>query len=170
MIKFRELNFEDEYMLNNYKQTFLKLNEDIHGASGLSLTDTRVWIENLEKFKSKSTTPKNFVPAHTFILTDEENILGIINLRHELNDYLYNYGGHIGYSVHPDFRKLGYAKKMLNLCINFAFNELNLNSLLLTCDTENIASKKTIISCGGILENIIEEKDRFTARFYIHKK
>ena len=96
-------------------------------------------------------------------------IVGIINARHELNDYLLNFGGHIGYSVRKSERRKGYAKAMLSYTVDFLFS-LGLNKVLITCDKNNIPSKRTIESCGGILENEIIHQNRTTLRYWIYKK
>ncbi|MBF0713565.1 GNAT family N-acetyltransferase [Gemella sp. GH3] len=170
---FRELNINDLKMVEDYKNSFLKDEESIHGASGLEKTDSLVWLKNQPLFKSYKTIPnKNFVTAHTFVLTNNTEIIGIINLRHELNDYLFNFGGHIGYSINKKFRNQGYGKLLLKNCLDYAFNELGLNKVLITCNENNIASKKLIISCGGILENIITDptdNNIMTERYWIKK-
>ena len=104
-----------------------------------------------------------------FFAVDNNKIVGIINARHELNDYLLNFGGHIGYSVRKSERRKGYAKKMLNYASEFLFS-LGLEKILITCDKNNIASKRTIESCGGILENEVIEESRTTLRYWIYKK
>ena len=54
------------------------------------------------------------VPATVFFLQDETGrILGAIDIRHQLNDYLLSYGGHIGYGIRPSFRGRGLAAQML---------------------------------------------------------
>lgn len=64
------------------------------------------------------------VTANVFLaITLEDNrLIGIINIRHTLNDYLYNYGGHIGYSVKRDERKKGYATQMLKNALDICKN------------------------------------------------
>ena len=84
-------------------------------------------------------------------------------------DYLLNYGGHIGYSVRKSERNKGYAKSMLKYACSFLFS-LALDKVLVTCDHENIASKKSIESCGGVLENIVKEDNSYTLRYWIYKK
>lgn len=168
MLEIREIKISDIEKLNLYKEKFLRTASYIDGASGLSNSDTKDWVENLELYKSKDTVPNNFVPAHTFIAIKDNKIVGIINARHELNEYLANFGGHIGYSVSPSERKKGYAKQMVLFALDFYKNELNKDKVLLTCDKENIASKKTIIACGGILENCVKEDDSFTERYWIN--
>ena len=84
-------------------------------------------------------------------------------------DYLLNYGGHIGYSVRKSERNKGYANSMLKYACSFLFS-LALDKVLVTCDHENIASKKSIESCGGVLENIVKEDNSYTLRYWIYKK
>ena len=62
----------------------------------------------------------------------------------------------------------GYAKRMLNYTSEFLFS-LGLQKILITCDKNNIASKRTIESCGGILENEVVEESRTTLRYWIYK-
>ena len=66
--------------------------------------------------------------------------------------------GHIGYSIHPDERRKGYATEQLRLSLLEA-RKLGLNKVLVTCDKENIASAKTIQKVGGVLENEVISAD-----------
>ncbi|WP_338032606.1 GNAT family N-acetyltransferase [Clostridium manihotivorum] len=90
----------------------------------------------------------------------------MINIRHALNEYLFNYGGHIGYSVKKEERRKGYAKEMLKLALEKC-SDLGLKKVLLICDADNIASSKTIKACGGILENEVLEEDTLIQRYWI---
>jgi len=86
------------------------------------------------------------------IREEDKKLVGVINIRHTLNEYLYNYGGHIGYSVRKIERRKGYAKEMLKIALEEC-TKLEIEKVLITCDADNIASAKTIKSSGGILEN-----------------
>ncbi|MDP2425640.1 MAG: GNAT family N-acetyltransferase [bacterium] len=97
--------------------------------------------------------PKEFVPSSFYLFVDEvETILGAVSIRHFLNDHLLSTGGHIGYGIRPSMRGKHLAKKMLSLALKEAYI-LGITKALVTCDTHNIPSRKTIESCGGVLEN-----------------
>ncbi|WP_372655672.1 GNAT family N-acetyltransferase [Halobacteriovorax sp.] len=96
------------------------------------------------------------VPCTNFWIIVDEEYCGRMSIRHELNDWLRNYGGHIGYEVKTSMRRKGIASKALEQAINYCRNELNLNEVLLTCADDNLGSIKTIHKNGGIL---IEKKD-----------
>ncbi len=109
------------------------------------------------------------VRADTFFLLEEERpgrILGAINLRYELNEYLYQFGGHIGYGVRPSERGKGYATAMLGLALEKC-KEAGLKRVLLTCDTWNTASARVMEHNGGVLENVVSRGDGHIARYWI---
>ena len=169
MIIFKEPKDVTFEQILNYKEEFLLNNEIIHGAANMTSLSIPEWVQFTENTKNKESVTPGFVTAHTFFALDNNKIVGIINARHELNDYLLNFGGHIGYSVRKSERRKGYAKAMLSYTVDFLFS-LGLEKILITCDKENIASKRTIESCDGILENEVIEESRITLRYWIYKK
>ena len=152
MIIFKEPIDVSFQQIEDYKNEFTSNNETIHGAANMTNLSIKEWVQFAEDTKYKESVTPGFVTAHTFFALDNDKIVGIINARHELNDYLLNFGGHIGYSVRKSERRKGYGKKMLAYTSEFLFS-LGLEKILITCDKNNIASKRTIESCGGILEN-----------------
>ena len=169
MIIFKEPKDVTFEQILDYKEEFLLNNEIIHGAANMTSLSIPEWVQFTENTKKKESVTPGFVTAHTFFALDNEKIVGIINARHELNDYLLNFGGHIGYSVRKSERRKGYAKAMLSYTVDFLLS-LGLEKILITCDKNNIASKRTIESCGGILENEVATEDRITLRYWIYKK
>lgn len=109
---------------------------------------------------------KGLVKATIFFLVDDERILGAIHLRHELNDFLLNTGGHIGYGVRKSERHKGYGHKMLSLLLT-KLKALDYTKVLLTCDDDNLSSSKTIEKNGGILENKIMYEGKLNRRYWI---
>ena len=169
MIIFKEPKDVTFEQILDYKEEFVLNNEIIHGAANMTDLSIPEWVEFTENTKKKESLTPGFVTAHTFFALDNNKIVGIINTRHELNDYLLNFGGYIGYSVRKSERRKGYAKAMLSYTVDFLFS-LGLEKILITCDKNNIASKRTIESCGGILENEVATEDRTTLRYWIYKK
>lgn len=123
------------------------------------------WLADALRMETQA--PAGFVTAHCFCLTDETGrMLGAIQIRHRLNDALLRTGGHIGYGVRPSERRKGYAEAMLALALPCA-KRLGLGRVLVTCAKSNPASARTILHCGGLLENEISEADRVTQRYWI---
>lgn len=113
------------------------------------------YLELLSKWEKGQDLPQGYVPA-TFLggfVGDE--MVGRISLRHELNEFLFRVGGHVGYGVLPAFRRRGYATAMLAQSLPVAAG-LGISKVLVTCDDDNFGSIKTIENCGGILENKVE--------------
>lgn len=81
-------------------------------------------------------------------------------------DMLQQYGGHIGYSIHPNERGKGYGKKILKLTLKEA-KENHLNRVLVNCDVSNLASARVIEANNGKLENkIVDNSDGTLVRRY----
>jgi predicted acetyltransferase len=141
----------------------------IPGAGGVEHAGSyNEWIDTRKELEHGKNMPTGIVPATQYVaLDDNDEVVGFIQLRHTLNDYLMQYGGHIGYSIRPTQRRKGYASRMLSLCLDEA-RKLNINKILITCDDDNIASEKVIVANGGIFENIVKEKgQKPTKRFWI---
>ena len=76
----------------------------------------------------------------------------MINIRHHLSPKMLVHGGHIGYGIRPTERRKGYNKINLYLGLIKAFEEFNLDKVMLDCDVKNLGSDKTIQALGGVLE------------------
>jgi predicted acetyltransferase len=82
----------------------------------------------------------------------EGAVVGRLMLRHTLNDVLRTVAGNVGYVVVPGYRKRGYATEMLGQGLQIA-RSMGLLRFLVTCDEDNLASRRTIEKCGGIYED-----------------
>jgi predicted acetyltransferase len=90
----------------------------------------------------------------------EDPVVGRISLRHELTPWLYEVGGHIGYAVRPSARRRGYATRALALMLPIS-NARGIDPVLVTCDDDNVPSRKVIEANGGVLEDVRNGKLRF---------
>lgn len=106
--------------------------------------------------------PDDKVHSDYFWITDgePEQVVGFLAVRHELNAFLLEEGGHIGYSVCPTHRRQGHATRALGLGVRRAA-ELGLEQVLVTCDEDNLASAATIVANGGVLEDVRNGKQRY---------
>jgi len=112
--------------------------------------------------------PDNWVPDSTFWLVSEQNkVIGAVNIRHELNERLFQSGGHIGYGIRPSERQKGYATKLLALALHKT-KDLGISKALVVCDATNIGSERTIRNSGGVEDtNFVEEDGNVLKRFWI---
>jgi len=99
--------------------------------------------------------PEGFVPNSFLVGVVGERIVGRLSLRHELNEDLKAYNGHIGYAVIHSERRKGYATDMLKQSLVLC-RELGIHRVLISCDTDNLASRRVIEKQGGVLERITE--------------
>ena len=149
-----------------YLQEHVDIGSNLNGTGGLSNCLKGVsyedWLDDVIKCQEKEyAESKNLVPATTFftIRENDNKIVGMVNLRHYLNDYLKNFGGHIGYGIRPSERKKGYAKIQLYLALLEA-QKLGLDKVMVDCVNTNIGSERTILAIGGEFEKEIYEEDR----------
>jgi len=109
------------------------------------------------------------VPATTFwAIDDGGEVVGMLRLRHHLNDSLLRSGGHIGYYVRPAARGNGFATEMLQLALDEA-RATGIERVLLTAYTSNDASVRVIVKNGGVLEDVVlhPETGEPHARYWI---
>ncbi|OTN77420.1 hypothetical protein A5886_002520 [Enterococcus sp. 8G7_MSG3316] len=166
-MEFREVSLQDQAQVQVYRDAFIACNEVIHGGAGLAqAASVAQWLNDLTLFASETTVPAGYVQAKTYVAIEDGLIVGLLNLRLSLNDFLRHYGGHIGYSVKPDHRQKGIGAAMLKAGLQQAKAE-GLTNVLLMCNQENSASAKVIEANGGqFADQIIDPSDGALLRRY----
>jgi len=161
-----------------YKDTFIEGVEEFvakkekEGIEALNyLNNFAAYIQKLNNNSKGIGLKEDYVPSTDLWLVDGDKYIGRLSIRHELNDKLRRFGGHIGYAIRPSERGKGYGNKILELGLTYA-KELGIKHILLTCDETNIASKKIIEKLGGKLEDKIniEGHKTPTLRYWIDLK
>ncbi len=115
-------------------------------------------LERLELNKKGVDLPAGFVANTMFYGFLGDKIIGRVHVRHELNDYLLERGGHIGYALAPRFRNQGLSFEMVSGVLGYIKDTLELEKILITCSQENFASIRIIQRLGGVLENTFHDK------------
>lgn len=163
-LKKEALNYREEHFLNGEKV--------INGSEQLDkLESYEEWLDLVTKNSKKATVSPDWVVTDTFFAVRESDkkIIGIIDLRHTLNDFLKDFGN-CGYSVRPSERRKGYAAEMLRQIIEKAA-EKGIDVLHLSVEKSNEPSIKTILKNGGIYErSFIFEGDTADVYKIITKK
>ena len=119
------------------------------------------WLEENLQAEAGLNIPENWVPSIQFVSFDDVGrALGFLNLRLRLNEGLLNYAGHIGYSIRPSERGKDYAKESLRQGLQVAKGK-NIKRALVTCSTENPASRAVILANGGELEDVRNGTERY---------
>ena len=131
---------------------FYEYNSDINGTGGLQrfLDNYEGWLQKLEDDYSRIPDEVR-VPARTYFLirSNDNKIIGMINIRLALNEHLKKFGGNIGYCIRPSERGNGYNKINLYLGLKVC-QKYEIKEVLLDADKDNPASWKTMEALGGI--------------------
>ena len=140
-----------------YRTAFLSAGSSMDGTGPLRrMEDPEEWLAFNRLLEQEETVPSGLVPSEQFVFLRERDgaIVGMIQFRHAFNDFLRDFGGNIGYSVHPNERRKGYASRMLGECLKNC-KSFGLERVLITCLVENEASRKTILANGGVYEKTV---------------
>ena len=131
-----------------------------HSPSAIFKNDYHDFAHYVSELDDREDPVRGIVAGTTFFAYDEEihKLVGAVNIRHSLNDYLLKYGGHIGDGVRPSLRKKGYATVMIHLALDTC-RELGIQKVLICCHKDNIGSAKSIMNNGGVLENEVTDTD-----------
>lgn len=144
-----------------YRRLFLVL--------GLSLDDPLGLVRRLEEFSRGERLPRGLVASTTWwLVRDGVRVLGESRLRHSLTPGLEHEGGHIGYIIRPAERQRGYGTRILALTLEQA-RERGLSRVLVTCNSDNVASARIIRKNGGQFDSevISQSSGQPVSRYWI---
>lgn len=116
------------------------------------------WLSQMENRKNNINLPKGYVKENFYLCYERNKLVGVFSLKFELTDYLFNYGGHIGYAVRPSLRNQGFATIILKEGLKIA-KQYEFNKLLLVVDDDNLPSIKVVLKNNGIYENSLYDNE-----------
>ena len=116
-------------------------------------TDFNEYVRTL--LKRKTEPAPGFVCNTVWWAIYKDEMVGRISIRHELNDFLKEIGGHIGFITHPKWRGKGVATWMLSEALKTTHAKA-IGKVLLTCDEHHEASEKIILRNGGVFERLVD--------------
>ena len=163
------LTTEYKKQLNDMMDEWTNTNERII-PSALTVND----YHDFDFYKNHLCRDKEInglVPDTTYFCldTDRNIFVGAVNIRHYLTEKLKFSGGHIGDGIRPSERRNGYGSAMIGLAIEEA-KKMGINRVLMCCDKKNIASAKSIMNNGGILENEVDVDGTIIQRYWINNE
>lgn len=155
-----------------YREEHFSHGENIINGSELfdQMESYDEWLAEVNRNTTLETVNKNWVVTDTFfaVRKSDGRIVGMIDLRHTLNDFLKDFGN-CGYSVRPSERKKGYATEMLRQVIEVA-KEAGLEALHISVEKTNTTSIKVIQKNGGIYERSFTYEDELADIYQIKLK
>lgn len=147
----------------NHKENYEKLIKDWWEIENLEeISPWRLFSWNnfedfLENIINDIDNSELWVNAHLFLLVENNKILWAIQIRHHINHQnLIEKWWHIWYWIAPQYRRKWYATKMLELWLIEA-KKLWLSKVLITCDIDNIGSKKVILKNWWVFERLTSD-------------
>ena len=153
-MQLRKPKLEDKEKLKDYVEEHHVNGEmSISASNGMPTMNYEEWLEKLKTDESGEN--KEWGISETYILEDNDKVIGMLNIRYTLSDEMAGIYGHIGYGVRPTERKKGYATEMLKFALDVCKRK-GIGKVIMGCYKDNIGSSKTIEKNGGIK---IKEKD-----------
>lgn len=119
------------------------------GASALALTDIPAYIAATRSWAKGEGLARGWVRSDRFWVVESGLVVGEVDVRHELNNFLQQLGGHIGYLTHPEHRNKGVATFALREGLK-RLAKIGVKRALITCLDDNLPSQRVIEKCGGV--------------------
>ncbi len=139
-------------------EPFMRLVDEVQGerdfanVAAVRQDGWEPYFARVEGMRAGTLATRSGVPMSTFwLLDDADEIIGVSGLQHRLTPSLRQFGGHIGYAVRPSARGRGFGTALLAATLAEA-REMGIDEVVVTCDADNIPSRRVIERCGGVLE------------------
>lgn len=166
------MNIKLVKLTSRYKKHLIDMMDEWN-LSGEKIMPTAIAINDYHDFDyymnhlCREKEVNGIVPETTFFCLDLDRdiFVGVVTVRHYLTERLMT-AGLIGDGIRPSERRKGYGSAMIGLALLEA-RKLRINKVLMCCDKRNIASAKSIMNNGGVLENEVEVNGIVKQRYWI---
>ena len=157
----------------DFRDEFIRENSRMNGSANFLKYETyEQWLDDLSLIE-RGQKEGRLASTVFFVMDadmDSDEIIGIADIRHGISDdrdHLPSYvNGHLGGSVRPSRRGLGYAQRMLSMSLKKCAEYGN-RRILVSCDKNNPASEHIIVKCGGVFDNeVVEQNGNIIRRFW----
>ena len=162
-----EPNKEYQKSFENYVSIYRKINDDHYfNKYKKALENFQDYLNDIYNYSKGNDLPHGEVITSTFWLIDKKEVVGVVRIRHQDVEC----AGHIGYDISPNCRNKGYGNRILQLALEKAV-KIGIKEVVLTCNIDNIASKKIIEKNNGKLLSTIydEEEDEYLYKYIIRR-
>lgn len=168
---FRTPTLNDKAQVLAFRSAYLACYDEVGIHGGLELqrfheNDFEKWLDYVYAPAGVNWFGYDKVADDTVLIYQENYMVGIVNIRYELTEFLLQVGGHIGYSTHPDFQGQGIASAALAYGVQ-ALAAKGIYKVLVTCHRDNVGSARVIEKNGGVLENTLMIDGREICRYWI---
>ncbi|WP_462259276.1 GNAT family N-acetyltransferase [Vagococcus teuberi] len=146
----RLINLDDVTIetIKSFKDSFKYEKETIHGSHQLQqANDLHKWMKEIIRLKEKN-YQQAVQTSHFALITDDNVMIGISDVKHHLTSYLQKEGGHISYTISPNYQGQGFGTALLKETLKEA-QKIGLTSIHLTVKETNEASQKIIEKNNG---------------------
>lgn len=154
----------------DYKRELIEVGSSFDGCGSLKNNDINDWYKKCKSMENIETCPSGYAIDFKYVTVDDnDEVVGMMSYRQSLSvEILREVGGHIGYSVKPSKRRQGIATWQLKELLKIIKQEGINSKVMITCNTDNIPSKKTILACGGIYQDTNTYMDETVERYWIN--
>ena len=166
-LKFPTLSDKEKVL--DFKNEFILSGQKMAGVAGLDrLEKFEDWLSKITRDLKQETCDDGKVPSTLYLSFrgGDNKLVGIVQVRHKLNQHLLDYGGNIGDCIRPSEQGKGYGTEQIALALEKC-RELKMEMVLITCFKSNIASARTIQKNNGILENEVIDTGELKQRYWI---
>lgn len=158
-------NIKYQKSFENYVLSYQRINDQhYYDKYKKALENFTGYLQYLHDGSIRNNQDPTEIFTSTFWFIDDEEVVGVARIRHQADAY----GGHIGYDISPEYRNKGYGQLILEAALRKA-RELGIKDIVLTCNVDNIASKKIIERSRGVFTGTVydEEENEALNQFII---